>query len=199
MSDSGQAREEAIRIVATELFYERGYHATTMRDIAAGVKIKAGTLYNYYAGKQDILMQICHQAVAELYDGVVKRLADIDDVEKSLRELIIWHVAFHAENRYAARVADDQLNALSPVNRRAVVKIRDAYEAVLRDLLVRGRTEENWTVENVPVVATGISTMCTEVDGWFREEESITPREIGDIFAPFVLRGLTGSSGEARS
>ena len=48
-TDSTEAR---IRREATELFYERGYHATSMRDIAARVGIKAGSLYNHFPGKQ---------------------------------------------------------------------------------------------------------------------------------------------------
>jgi AcrR family transcriptional regulator len=190
MPDDSPGTEDRIRSVATELFYSRGYHATTMREIAAGVHIKAGSLYNHYSGKQEILFRICLETARELDDGVRARLEGIEDVEAQLHELILWHVRFHAENRFAARVADGQLAALSKANRVKVIKIRDSYELLLRDLLQRGAKEVAWIVDDPRVTAIGIATMCTEVDAWYRDDGPLSPAEIGEIFASFILRGL---------
>src|SRR4051794_41784460 len=114
--------EARIRDAATRLFYERGYHATSMRDIAGEVGIKAGSLYNHFPGKQDILFRVCFDTAQALADGLAPRMDGTDGVEAQLRAFIRWHVEFHAHNRYAARVADDQLQALTPANRHAVVE-----------------------------------------------------------------------------
>src|ERR1700730_17365289 len=130
--------EQRILDAATDLFYERGYHATTMRDIAAVVGIKAGSLYNHYAGKQEILLRICLETSRKLYEGAVAALEGVDDVEDQLRALIMWHVTFHTEVREACRVSDTQLHSLEPESRTAVVAVRDAYEQLLRKILQRG-------------------------------------------------------------
>src|SRR5437868_513894 len=91
--------EARIREVATELFYERGYHATSMRDIAAEVGIKAGSLYNHFPGKQDILFRICFDTAKQLHDGLEPRLAGVEGTEAQLRAFISWHVEFHATYR----------------------------------------------------------------------------------------------------
>ncbi len=110
-----------------------------MRDIAAEVGIKAGSLYNHFPGKQDILFRICFDTAKQLHDGLEPRLAGVEGTEAQLRAFISWHVEFHATYRYCrARVADDQLQALTAPNRRKVNKVRDAYEAILRAAARRG-------------------------------------------------------------
>src|SRR5215470_16876440 len=87
---TGDAASTERRIIdaATEMFYERGYHGTTMREIAAGVGIKAGSLYNHFPSKQDILVRIGQEATRPLYDGALARLEGVEDVEDQLREWV---------------------------------------------------------------------------------------------------------------
>jgi AcrR family transcriptional regulator len=184
--------EQRILDAATRLFYERGYHATTMRDIASAVGIKAGSLYNHYAGKEEILLRICLESSRELYDGVIEALKGIKDVEEQLREYIVWHVTFHAEHREASRVTDTQLHYLSEKNRAAVVEVRDSHEQLLREILQRGARQRRWRSANIRVISIGIETMCTEVDAWYRADGELTAKQIGNIYADFIRRGLGG-------
>ena len=192
MTATVESTEERIRRVATELFYEQGYHGTTMRDIAAGVGIKAGSLYNHFPSKEEILVRICDETIGALHSGAEERVAGLEDVEERLRALIVWHVEFHATNRHAARVTDGQLHALDADKRSTVIELRDAYERLLKDVLREGVDSGRWVVEDLTVVAIGIATMCTEVDAWYREDGPLTATHIGEIFATFVLNGLRG-------
>jgi AcrR family transcriptional regulator len=182
--------QQRILDAATERFYERGYHATTMRDIAAAVGIKAGSLYNHYSGKQEILFRLCLETSRALYEGALERLEDVVDTEERLRTYVIWHVSFHARHRHASRVADTQLPLLDDANRKAVIKLRDAHEQLLRDILERGAKQRRWGSRNLRVVSIGIETMCTEVDAWYRDDGPLSPERIGEIFAEFIRKGL---------
>lgn len=187
-----EQKKTGVRIVevATHLFYEKGYHATTMREIAAGVEIQAGSLYNHFASKQDLLVKIIYETTSALYKGAEERLADVTDPGERMRKFVEWHVEFHARERLAALVADEQLIALEPANRKKVVKIRDRHEQLLRELLDEGTSSAGWTIDDRAVIAFAIGTMCTAVDTWYREQGRLTPAEIGEIFADFILRGL---------
>jgi len=186
--------EARIRDVATRLFYERGYHATSMRDIAGEVGVKAGSLYNHFPGKQDILFRVCFDTAQALADGLGPRMAGVEGLEARLRAFVRWHVEFHARHRHAARVADDQLHALTPSNRQEVVAVRDAYEAVLVDLLEEGERAGLWKMGDRRVIGFGIGTMCTGVDAWYRPDGPLTPERIGEIYADFVVGGLRAGS-----
>src|SRR5204863_7239531 len=55
---TGENTAEEIRSVALDLFYKRGFQATTLRDIAAKVGIQVGSLYNHIASKGELLFEI---------------------------------------------------------------------------------------------------------------------------------------------
>jgi AcrR family transcriptional regulator len=183
---------ERILEVATEQFYERGYRATTMRDIAAAVGVKAGSLYNHYASKQDILVRLCRETSQRLHDGAVNRIEGVGDVEQALRTYVIWHVSFHAENRHGSRVTDTQLSMIDPEHRSALIEIRDAHEQLLRDILERGARERRWSSQNLRIVSIAIETMCNEVAAWYRDDGPLSPEGIGELYAEFILSGLGG-------
>ena len=63
---SAASTEQRILDVATVLFYDTGYHATTMREVAAGVGIKAGSLYNHYPSKEELFFQIAEGVMQDL-------------------------------------------------------------------------------------------------------------------------------------
>ncbi len=188
------ATKERIYEAATRLFYERGYHGTTMRDIAAAVGIKAASLYNHYPGKQDLLYQVARRTMEDLSSGARRAMDPYTDPHDQLHALVVWHVTFHADRRFEAKVADEQLHALEPRRRRQAIKLRDAYEDLFKDVLGRGQALCRWRVPDVPVLTFAIATMCTAVGTWYREDSRLSAEEIAGIYADFVLAALEPAS-----
>jgi hypothetical protein len=106
----------------------------------------------------------------------------------------VWHVVYHAQRRFQARVADEQLQAISPARRRPVLRVRDAYTQLFKDILAEGQKQHGWRVPSISVLTFGIGGMCTFVDTWYREDGPLAPEQIAEIYADFVLRGLEGPS-----
>src|SRR5215470_2839337 len=69
-------REEQVRAAALRLFKEKGYHATSMRDIAAAVGINKGSLYSYIKSKEDLLVPVFEQAQGVLLTEIEQINAD---------------------------------------------------------------------------------------------------------------------------
>lgn len=188
---SRESTDQRILRAATLLFYEKGYHATTMREVAAAVGIKAASLYNHYAGKEELLVRIAAGVMEELLAGGREAIAPHGEPAERLRALIRWHVVYHAEERFRARVADEQLHAISPGRREAVLRVRDAYTGLFKEILEEGRERDGWRVPSVPVITFGIGGMCTFVDTWYREDGPLAAEEIAAIYADFVLAAVT--------
>jgi AcrR family transcriptional regulator len=189
--------DERIRAVATGLFFERGYHGTTMREIGKRAGMKAASLYNHYPGKQQLFHRIVADTTRALIDEARARIASCDDPEQRLRALIDCHVRYHVDHRLAARVSEDQLNALEPPNRSDVVALRDEYERLFKEILRDGQERAGWRVPDVAVVASGIATMCTQVAGWFREGDRLSAGDVARIYADFALSGVAPATARA--
>ncbi|HEV2944014.1 MAG TPA: TetR/AcrR family transcriptional regulator [Solirubrobacteraceae bacterium] len=191
---SGELTTEArILEVASRLFYERGYEATSMRDLAEGVGIRAPSLYNHFADKQAILVRICLDTMREFHTGALECLAGMDNPAHRLRVLINWQVRFEASHPYTVRVADAQLTALDPVTRREVIEVRDAYEQLLTSILAEGGHQGHWRVEDPRVICMGIIGMC-KINSWYRDGAALTPEQIGDRYATLILAALDAST-----
>jgi AcrR family transcriptional regulator len=162
-----------------------------MREVAAAVGIKAGSLYNHFPGKEDLLFRIAHGVMVELLEGGRAAIAEHEEPAAKLRALVRWHVIYHAEKRFQARVADEQLHALGAERRAEVIEVRDEYTRLFKEILEEGRDESGWRVPDPALITFAIGGMCTFVDTWYRDDGPLTPAEIAELYADFVLSALT--------
>jgi AcrR family transcriptional regulator len=163
-----------------------------MRDLAAGVGIKAASLYNHFASKQEILVRICLDGTREFYEGALERIDGVDDVRERLRALIVWRIWFNSHKRYQARVANGHLDALNRKSRKQAIAIRDTYERLFQEILLEGQEQGVWRLDHPRIIRMGILTICASLDGWYRESGPLTPHEIADVYATFILSALDG-------
>src|SRR6202011_2819644 len=89
-----RTRSEQVYAAALRLFREKGYHATSMQDIAAAVGLYKGSLYHYIGGKQDLLVQVFERAMSTLIAEVESIAADTSLGPSTQMRLI---VAAHVE------------------------------------------------------------------------------------------------------
>src|SRR5689334_17618414 len=92
-------REEQVRAAALRLFKEKGYHATSMRDIAAEVGINKGSLYSYIRSKEDLLIPVFERAMGVLTARIEEIAADPSFTPtQRLEQAIHAHVTTVADN-----------------------------------------------------------------------------------------------------
>src|SRR5881275_170817 len=87
-------RGEQVYAAALRLFRDKGYHATSMQDIAVAVGLYKGSLYHYIGGKEDLLVQVFERAMATLLEDVERIVADASlGPSAQLRLIVQAHVA----------------------------------------------------------------------------------------------------------
>lgn len=135
---AGRAR---ILDVAAALFLERGYEATSLRQLADEVGMKAGSLYYHFASKEELLTAILERGIEVMHDAF--DFAERDHGGAPAAERLAAHVRAHLSALYehgpytAAHVVTFRTAPRSV--RSAVVPERDAYEARWTALLTRFR------------------------------------------------------------
>jgi AcrR family transcriptional regulator len=86
--DLVQRRRRQIADAAVQLFIERGFHKTTTRQIARASGISIGSLYEYFASKEDILYMVCESIHAEVERGVTAAMSRTTAGHKALAGVI---------------------------------------------------------------------------------------------------------------
>src|SRR5438552_4496120 len=84
----GRQTRQAILDKGLQLFAEKGYFGTTLRDIASGVGVRESALYNYFPSKEalfDVLISADYEEKMERFSGLSKE--PIDDARGALERL----------------------------------------------------------------------------------------------------------------
>jgi AcrR family transcriptional regulator len=192
----GDKTAEALRKAAIRLFFEHGYEATTLRQLASEVGITVGSVYNHIASKEDLLYSIMRGIMQDLLDGMDAALAGLEDPVDQMRTAVEFHVLFHAERAQEVFIGNSELRSLPAVRRAAVVEARDAYEKVFRKILEDGVRAKVFHTSDVRLVIYGIIAMGTHVADWYRPGGRLSLEEIASVYSDFALRGLTNSSSQ---
>ncbi|MEW1613187.1 MULTISPECIES: TetR/AcrR family transcriptional regulator [unclassified Streptomyces] len=187
----GEVTPEAARrllVAAVDAFAERGYHATTTRDIAGRAGMSPAALYIHYKTKEELLHRISkigHDRA--LY--VLRTEADRDGTAaERLAGAVRSFVRWHAERHTTARVVQYELDALAPEHRTEIVELRRESDAVVRRIISEGVRAGDFDVPDVPGTTLAVLSLCIDVARWFNAQGSRTPDEVGALYADLVLR-----------
>ncbi len=177
---------------AVRAFAARGFHGTSMADIARELRLTRGSLYYYFRDKEEILA-LCHtvalEAVLAAYETV--RASALPPDEK-LRRLIEEHVRVQVDKFHGTALALE-LDALRPASRAAVVEGRDRYDRGLRELIDEGIRARLFRPVDPKLSAFAVVGAINWIGRWYRPEGAATPEALGREFADLFLAALSSS------
>ena len=191
----GPETREAIHAAALELFAQLGYHATSMRAIAAAAEIQPAAIYHWYPSKEAILVGLQDDFMDRLTEKVVAAMDRESRPALKLAAAVREHVAFHGRHRRAAFVTDSEIRALTDGPRTALIAQRDAYQEMFGQLIRDGVRDGSLRSSNDRVASYAILLQCTGVALWFDPEGPLGLDEVADIHVELVL-GAVGASRE---
>lgn len=182
--------KETILRVAVELFFEKGYFATSISGIAAGCGIQKASIYYHYSNKEAILFAIMEQTMQELVDHLEDSLTGVEDVEARVRAAVRSHVEFHLRHQKETFIASSELRGLTDTHYCAIVERRDTYEGFLQELITAGIAQGCFAEGDVKILSYAVLTLCTAGASWFNAEGRLSIDTIAGIYEDFILSGL---------
>ncbi len=200
-SAPGADTAEVIRRSALKLFAHEGYEATSMREIAAAVGIQAGSLYNHFSSKEEILWDLTRGALLDLrehIDTALARLPADTSASAKLSSFIDAHVRFHALNSERARIVNQQMSGLNRNHYREIVGLRRTFEEQLAGILDDGVREGSFSLVDSRLSVYAILQMCIAVSNWFRKGGGLSVDEVATTYVALAHRMVIGSPAPVR-
>lgn len=187
---SMSSMKDTIKSIAIELFFKKGYFATSISDIAKGSGIQKASIYYHYRSKEELLFSILKSTMDDLTRYLKENLRGIDDIEARMRAAVHGHVRFHLERQKENFIANSELRGLTRDHYRIIVDMRDEYERIFQDLIRKGKEEGVFGDVDVKILSYAILTLCTAGASWFNPGGRLTVDEIADIYEHFIVDGL---------
>jgi AcrR family transcriptional regulator len=194
-----EQKRQAVLRTAARTYSKRGFHETTLADIADELNVSKPTLYYYFKSKDDILFE-CHRiAVEAITDGdtPMPTAAQMNGHDRLLEFL----------KRYVRMVIDDfgtclvmtGTNALEPESRGTVIKShRRRIDTMLREILEDGIKDGTLDCPDPKLTAMFIFGAMNWIPRWFHLDGTLTTDELTVRLTDFVLRAIGVSERAAR-
>jgi TetR/AcrR family transcriptional regulator, cholesterol catabolism regulator len=185
-------RAKEIIAAAAKLFKEKGYHATTIQDVADEVGMLKGSLYYHIKSKEELLYLVTKEPIRELIERQ-KRLMESDlTPQQKIIEFIRSHLrAFDANYPHMFVFLQEKASLSEPVQAE-VAGIDFRYEVLLEAILHQGVDGGQFRRElDLKMMAFSILGMCNWMFKWYYKGGRLTIDEIAHSMAEIVLNGIT--------
>jgi AcrR family transcriptional regulator len=186
--DDGRRAE--IAEAAAQLFRVRGYHATTVRQLAQALDLQGGSLYAHIASKEDVLAAIVDRAADRFQTAIAAVEGSQAPAAARLRAAIHAHIGVVADDLAAATVYFQDWRHLSAPQMERIRERRDAYEAVWREIVASGVASGQFRSVDPALAAVLCLSGCNWLYQWFRTDGALDPAAVADAFADMLLDGL---------
>ncbi len=182
-------RRSEILTTAGNLFRERGYHATSMRDIAGALELRGSSLYAHISSKEELLQEVVNRAAdafLETANGVDNSLAP----DERLRALIRGHLQVIVQELPRATVFFHEWKFLSDEYKAQITGRRDAYECHFRKAVEEGVREGMFCVEDPKLATLFVLSSLNWTYQWFREGGALSLDELTEKYTALIFDAL---------
>jgi AcrR family transcriptional regulator len=192
-------RRRAIEDVASDLFRERGYAATSIRDIARALSVQGASLYAHVTSKEDVLWAIVDRAASrfEAAADAVELAAETThpgDPSEAIAALVRAHVGVVTADVDEAGVFVNEWRALGPDRRAQVLERRDAYQRRFRAHVDAGISLGLFAMTDPAIATTAVLSAINGVAAWYDPDGRLPADRIADHLVDLCLRMLEGQS-----
>jgi TetR/AcrR family transcriptional regulator len=189
-------RAEILR-AALAAFRARGYHGTTLEDIAEQLGVRNTALYHYFPDKQAILLACHRDSIAEL-ERIAAAARLLPGGEAQLRRVMREHVRVMTEALGASPLAFE-VATVAPERQAEVVAARDRYESEVRDIIAAGMREGVFRKSDPKLATFVVLGALNGIARWFRPGGGHDAASLGEAFTEQLLHGLLRPAREVRA
>jgi AcrR family transcriptional regulator len=185
------AREDEILAAAARMFREKGYHGTSVRDIAESVGLLKGSLYHYIRSKEELLARLFDGAL----EGTVRELEAIAGRDASasdrLHDMVKAYVRAVTANLDAVGLYLREWRSLPAPDLRRLRAKRHAMRALFEDVVAQGVRTREFAVGDEKVATLAILGMCNWIFEWYRPRGRLRPEDLADQLAERAVRSVS--------
>jgi len=179
-----------IREAAAQLFRQKGYAATSMRDLARAVNLEASSLYNHIGSKAGLLCDICFEN-AQHYLDEIDRVEQLDlDAGEKIKALIHFHIQMATEDITSIMSFNDEWRHLQEPQLSEFTQLRKTYEGRFLKIIEAGMATGAFKQAHPNIVLYTIFSSIRWLHDWYKPEGEVTPEQLKRDIVQLLLEGI---------
>lgn len=184
------SRKEQVIRTAAELFKEKGYAATSMRDLAHALGIEAASLYSHISSKEEILRTLCFDMAGQFLNALGNVEAKNISNAKKLELGIISHVDVMAKDLTASAVFMNEHRHLSQPYLKDFLFKRINYINRFKKIIENGIKNDEFKPVDTKLAVMTLFSSLNWMPNWYDPVKTINPEQLGEQLAELIIAGL---------
>jgi len=186
------ARRDEVVAAAVTLFSRKGYHGTTVRDIALESGMLSGSLYAHFESKEDLLYEIVLRAADQFMAAIGPVVGSAVPAAVKLKEAMAGHLRVMAASGGAAAIFMHEWKALTGERRAVIAERRRTYEGAFTAIIREGVATGELRPVDEKFARLLVLSAVNWLYQWYDPAGPLGPDEVAGQFADLILRGLKG-------
>ncbi|MGB2897545.1 MAG: TetR/AcrR family transcriptional regulator [Anaerolineales bacterium] len=175
---------------AAQIFRQKGYHGTSMQDIADAVHLQKASLYHHISGKQEILIDILDRALDLLIEDIDAVAKSEIKPEQKVRQAMQAYVRRLTEDTDLSAVLMQEYRSLADDLQAAHIARRDRLESIWREILTEGIKSGDFRHTDEVITTFAILGVLNWMITWYQPGGRLSAQEIANQFGDIFLKGL---------
>jgi TetR/AcrR family transcriptional regulator, cholesterol catabolism regulator len=184
-------RKDVIIAKAAKLFREKGFSATSMRDLAEHVGVEAASLYNHISSKAEILQEICFKTANNFMSQIeeVDAMPNTSAIEK-IQAILRFHIRQMLDNYEEVYVSDREWKHLTDPYLSNMQTQRRAYRQRIASVIEDGIRKGEIKPIDAPTAVLIMLHAVSGIESWHRSKKKIAGEVLEDNMVQILVDGL---------
>jgi TetR/AcrR family transcriptional regulator, cholesterol catabolism regulator len=189
-SNKNGTRKDVIISKAARLFREKGYSASSMRDLAEEVGVEAASLYNHISSKSEILQEICFK-VANKFMSHIETIdsSELDSIAK-IEAVLRFHVQQMIHHYEEVYVSDREWKHLIDPYLSNYQNQRRTYRQRMAHIIENGIRKGEVKTIDAPTAVLIMLHAVSGIESWHRSKKKISGEQLEDNMLMILVDGL---------
>jgi TetR/AcrR family transcriptional regulator len=188
-------RKRAILREAAGCFNQKGYHGTTIEDIADRVNVTKAAVYYYVKNKEELLFE-CHQIALDIGMEGLRLAQEKGGGPDDMLATIFRHYIEGVTDKLQGTVVLLEEGMLTPRHFKEVVARRDEFERQVRALVRTGIDQGIFAPRDPKLAVFAMLGAANWISKWYSPQGERSAQEIARIITEYLVAGLLHGAGE---
>lgn len=183
-------RKETIIETAARLFRERGFSATSMRDLAEQVGVEAASLYNHISSKAEILQELCFKVANKFMTHIDSVEATDASAIKKIEAILRFHIQQMIHHYEEVYVSDREWKHLTDPYLSNMQTQRKAYRQRIASIIEEGIRKNEIKKIDAPTAVLIMLHAISGIESWHRSKQKISGEMLEENMVTILIGGL---------
>jgi AcrR family transcriptional regulator len=183
-------KSKEIHDVVARFFAHRGYHHTSMREIARELGLNQSSLYHYFTSKEDVLFRLMNDAMDDVLEKLEEICASDLPAEHKLKKMLHSYIRSYAGDQERLILLVNEMHSLTEKNRLILVEKQRKYVQLIKSILKELVDEEKMKEIDPSVATFAFFGMVHYTIKWYHKDGPITLDELAGQFVELFTKGI---------